>query len=165
MKKITFKRLILIVSGLLLFTVIATVLALIPWGVRSAAAIPSGDPEERAAETESAPLTEKGRLTVLLAGTDRTSGLSDVLMLLTLDRDSGEAWVLQLPRDTYVNCGSGNYRKLNGAPAALGGMREFRDFMAESLGIPIHRYVRLSPDAFRQMVDAVGGVEIDLVEP
>ncbi len=164
MKKINFKRLALIVSGLLLMTVLATIVALIPYSVRSAEIPSAVNGEGKTAETVSPSIPEKGRLTVLLAGTDRTSGLSDVLMLLTLDRDTGEAWILQLPRDTYVSCGSGNYRKLNGAPSALGGMGEFRDFMAEALGVPIHRYLRLSPDAFRRIVDAVGGVEIELPE-
>lgn len=165
MKKINSKRLALIVAGLLLLTILSTILVLAPWRVRGAEAVLSAEPDFLE-EKEQAPaqVAKRGRMNILLAGTDRTSGLSDVLMLISLDRDTGEAWILQLPRDTYVNCGVGSYKKLNGAPSALGGMGEFRDFMEEALGVPIHRYVRLSPDSFRQAVDAIGGVEIELEE-
>ncbi len=162
MKKIKFKRLALICAGVLLLTVFATVLALMPRPAKGAEALPSVIVEESEPDPVPSQPSQKGRLTLLLSGVDRASGLSDVLMLATLDRDTGEAWIMQLPRDTYVSCGSGSYRKMNGTPSALGGMEEFRDFMSESLGVPIHRYLRLSPDAFRRMVDAVGGVEIEL---
>ncbi len=118
--------------------------------------------EDAAAEQESG---GGGTFRILVGGTDRTSGLCDVLMLVSLDRDTGEAWIVQLPRDTYANYTEGSYRKLNGAPAALGGMAEMRDFLAEALGIAIDRYVRLSPDALREAVDALGGVEIELNAP
>ena len=105
---------------------------------------------------------EKGSFRILVGGTDRTSGLCDVLMLVSLDRDTGEVWIVQLPRDTYAGYTNGSYRKLNGAPAALGGMAEIRDFLADALGITIDRYVRLSPDALVEAVDALGGVELTL---
>ena len=165
MKKINSKWLALIVAGLLLLTVFAAIFALTSWRAYSAEVMfPQNGTGGEENNIPSGQLVEKGRLTVLVAGTDRASGLSDVLMLLSLDRSTGEAWIMQLPRDTYVHCGKGTYRKLNGAPSALGGMGEFRNFMAEALGVPIHRYVRLTPDAFQQAIDAIGGVEIELEE-
>ena len=105
---------------------------------------------------------EKGYFRVLVAGTDRVSGLSDVLMLVSLNLDTDEAWILQLPRDTYAIYHEGSYRKLNGAPNFLGGMEQMKQMMSRALGVPIDRYVRLSPDAFCEAVDALGGVEIEL---
>ena len=143
MKKINSGWLMLIVAGLLLLTVLSVIFVLSPWQVRGAEATASDETENVESDASvSAQTSRKGRMTILLAGTDRTSGLSDVLMLVSLDRDTGETRILQLPRDTYVKCGSGSYRKLNGAPSALGGMEEFRTFMEESLGIPIHRYIQ-----------------------
>ncbi|MBR2353553.1 MAG: LCP family protein [Clostridia bacterium] len=107
----------------------------------------------------------EGCFRVLVAAKDRTSGLCDVMMLLSLDRDQNTLSVLQIPRDTYARLGEGSYRKINGAPAALGGMPAFRQAMEQTLGISIDRYVRLSPDAFRKGVDALGGVELTLDEP
>ena len=105
---------------------------------------------------------EKGYFRILVAGTDRVSGLSDVLMLLSLNLDTDEAYILQLPRDTYAIYHEGSYRKLNAAPNFLGGMEQTAQFIGQALGLSIDRYVRLSPDAFCEAVDAVGGVEIEL---
>ena len=99
---------------------------------------------------------------VLVAGVDRTSGLSDVLMLVSLDRERNEAWILQIPRDTYAAYTNRSYKKLNGAPQTLGSMEQTCRFLSEAMGIEIDRYVRLSPDVLRDAVDAVGGVEIEL---
>lgn len=98
----------------------------------------------------------------LVAGSDATSGLCDVLMLISVDRTSHEVFVLQLPRDTYAEYTEKSYRKLNGAYASLGGMDGFAEFLSEALGVSIDRTLHLSPSAFRTAVDAIGGVEIEL---
>jgi LCP family protein required for cell wall assembly len=69
---------------------------------------------------------------------------------------------LQIPRDTYANYTEKSYRKINGAYAELGGMAGLADFLSSALGVPIDRTLHLSPSAFRTIVDAMGGVEIDL---
>ena len=107
----------------------------------------------------------KGWFRVLIAGEDRASGLSDVLMIASWNRDTGEVWVLQLPRDTYAAYAKQSYQKLNGAPNALGGMEQMKTFLSESLGLPIDRTVALSCDALCHAVDALGGVEIELEQP
>ena len=107
----------------------------------------------------------KGYFRVLIAGEDRVSGLSDVWMLVSWNRDTDEVWVLQLPRDTYAAYAEQSYQKLNGAPLALGGMEQTAEFLSESLGISIDHYAALSPDVFCRAVDALGGVEIFLKQP
>ena len=118
--------------------------------------------EEQEAVTDASAQETKGYFRVLVAGVDRVSGLSDVLMLVSLNRDSGEAWILQIPRDTYARYTDRSYKKLNGAPQTLGGMAQAKRFLSEALGLSIDRYVRLSPDVLRDAVDALGGVEIEL---
>jgi len=105
---------------------------------------------------------ERDAFRILVAGSDATSGLCDVLMLVSIDRTTNEVFVLQIPRDTYANYTEKNYRKLNGAYAELGGMAGLSDFLSSALGISIDRTLHLSPSAFRTIVDAIGGVEIDL---
>jgi len=105
---------------------------------------------------------ERDAFRILVAGSDATSGLCDVLMLVSIDRTTHEVFVLQIPRDTYANYTDKNYRKLNGAYAELGGMAGLSEFLSSALGIPIDRTLHLSPSAFRTVVDALGGVEIDL---
>lgn len=104
------------------------------------------------------------RVNILIAGCDRTSGLTDVLMILSVDGQSGRASVLQIPRDTYAEYTMGSYKKLNGAYSAMGA-EGFCSFLSESLGLPIDRYLYMSPDALVGVVDAIGGVEIYLDAP
>lgn len=117
------------------------------------------------AETDSIPTAaEKDRFNILIAGCDRASGLTDVIMLLSVDEQSGSAVCLQIPRDTYAEYTSGSYKKLNGAYGALGA-EGFCKFLSRSLGVKIDSYVIMSPDALVGVVDALGGVEIYLDEP
>lgn len=106
-----------------------------------------------------------GTLQLLVAGTDRASGLADVLMLVSVNGETGEVCMLQIPRDTYGQYTKRSYRKLNGMIRSLGDMEAAKDFLSDAMGISIDRYLLLSPDAFRSAVDAVGGVELVLEEP
>ena len=112
---------------------------------------------------EYTPITDngKGRFTVLVAGCDRVSGLTDVLMLVSVDADGGGASILQIPRDTYAAYTDKSYKKINGAYGRLGG-EGLKEFISDSLGVEIDRYAVLSPDAFCYAVDALGGVEVEL---
>lgn len=105
---------------------------------------------------------ERDTFRILVAGSDATSGLCDVLMLVSIDRSTGEVFVLQIPRDTYAKYTEKSYRKLNGAYAELGGMTGLSEFLSSALGVQIDRTLHLSPSAFRTIVDALGGVEIEL---
>lgn len=111
----------------------------------------------------SEPQSENEWFRVLAFGVDRTSGLSDVILLASLNRTTGKIGILQIPRDTYAAYTDRSYCKLNGAPTALG-LSQAKDFLSEALGLSIDRYVRLSLDTVTRAVDAVGGVEITLTE-
>ena len=105
-----------------------------------------------------------GRVNILAAGRDRASGLYDSLMLIGFDRDRGSICVLQIPRDTYAEFTSGSYKKINGAVASLGGMDGLVSFLEESLGIDIDGYLSFDLEAVSEVVDAIGGVEVDVPE-
>lgn len=121
------------------------------------------DPQKSEASHTSA-ATESDHYRILVAGKDRASGLYDVMMLVSLDRVNGSACVLQIPRDTYFEYTDRDYKKINGAPSALGGMRAFCDSLGEALGVKIDSYISFGLDAFADAVDAVGGVEVELDE-
>ena len=101
---------------------------------------------------------------MLVTGRDRVSGLCDVMMLVSFDPSNSRICVLQIPRDTYALYGSGGYRKINGAQRALGedGLCEL---LEESLGVKIDGYLSLDLSGFRELVDLIGGVEIELDQP
>ena len=101
---------------------------------------------------------------LLVLGKDRAAGLTDVIMLVSFDIENGRICVLQIPRDTYADYGDPSHNKLNSALASLGGEGKLKGFIEKSFGISIDGYLSLDLNAFRDIVDAVGGVEIDLPE-
>ena len=105
------------------------------------------------------------RCCLLVTGKDRVSGLTDVIMLVSLDSASSRISVMQIPRDTYAEYGNEKHRKLNGALASLGGETELKKYLEDALGLKIDGYLSLDLDGFAKIVDAVGGVEMDIEEP
>lgn len=110
----------------------------------------------------------------LVMGHDREASLTDVIMLVSYDTESGKMSIMQLPRDTYIEIEDYSYSKINGlynhcvseAKAegsdnkALDGCRKAADYLAAALGVPIHYCAVMDLDGFGAIVDAVGGVEI-----
>ena len=104
----------------------------------------------------------KDRVTrILLLGCDRASGLADSILIVSINEDEKQTSILQIPRDTYAEYTDKDYKKLNGALSALGDSG-IKDFFGEALGVTIHHFVVIKLDIFCKMVDAVGGVEIDV---
>lgn len=98
---------------------------------------------------------------ILVLGEDSVAGLCDLTMLVSLNCASGDVNVMQIPRDTYYNFTDGNYKKINGAPRALG-VSKFAQELGESLGIGIDYYLAITTDTVKGMVDALGGVTLNV---
>ncbi len=90
---------------------------------------------------------------------------SDTMLLVRFDPTSGSVSALQLPRDTQVGIPGYGVEKLN-AGNVLGGPALAADLVSRLLGgVPVDRYVRIDTRAFRELVDAVGGVEVTVPKP
>ena len=83
---------------------------------------------------------------------------SDTMMVLRRDKQTGEASLLSIPRDLWVDIpGRGNQRvnaAYNDGPAVL------VQTIQTALGVPIHHYVEVDFFGFKDIVDAIGGVEL-----
>lgn len=118
------------------------------------------------------------RLNVLLVGidaaADRDHALTDSLIVVSLDPVGRSVSLASLPRD-LVNVPLGDGRtyapKLNSllsyatahpADFPAGGMRTLENAAGALLGIPIHYYATVDLAGFSKMVDAVGGVDVDV---
>ncbi|MBO5408485.1 MAG: LCP family protein [Clostridia bacterium] len=105
-----------------------------------------------------------GRINVLLLATDESGLLTDTMMLASCDSDRRMINLMSFPRDTRVKYGKG-YQKLN-AIYALGteGSRHENtiSYIRELSGLPIHYYVVVRPEGFRNIIDTLGGVWIDV---
>ena len=85
---------------------------------------------------------------------------TDTLMLFKVNFDSGKIDILSLPRDTRVLV-RGKEDKLNHAHAYGGPsltIRTIEDF----LGIDLNYYVKVDYKAVKSIVDAIGGIDIDV---
>ncbi|MBQ9784711.1 MAG: LCP family protein [Clostridia bacterium] len=97
----------------------------------------------------------------LLMGCDKSTKLTDSILLVTVNESAGQTSILQIPRDTYAEYTKRDYKKLNGAMSALGA-DGFKNFLSDALGVKIHYFVVLKLDFFRALVDDVGGVEVQI---
>ncbi len=117
------------------------------------------------------PLKLRQRVNVLVMGVDVTLNnrrqpvnlaRSDALLLASFDPQTGTASFLSIPRDTRAAIpGHPGWWKINAA-FALGGVDLTVRTVEALLGVPVHRYVKLGPHSFARLVDAVGGVWVDV---
>ena len=108
------------------------------------------------------PEEEDKLLNVLMLGSDEASGLYDMIMLVSYNMTKQSVSVVQIPRDTYLEYTSGDYRKINGAVAALGGEKQFCKFLSDAMCISIDNYFSIDLDAMAEIVDVLGGIEINI---
>jgi LCP family protein required for cell wall assembly len=117
------------------------------------------------------PLQLRQRVNVLVMGVDVTLNnrrqpvnlaRSDALLLATFDPQTRTAAFLSIPRDTRTAIpGHRGWWKINAA-YALGGPELAIRTVERLLGVPVHRYVKLGPHSFARLIDAVGGVWVDV---
>ncbi len=96
---------------------------------------------------------------------DEFRGRSDTLLLVRFDPREETLKLLSIPRDTRVLIPQVGYTKINDANV-YGGPRLAADVVGENLGdIEIDRYVRVTTDTFKELIDLVGGVEVFVPTP
>ncbi|MBI2983944.1 MAG: LCP family protein [Chloroflexi bacterium] len=114
------------------------------------------------------------RLNVLLLGIDTREESpqtqnTDTLIVLSIEPTARTAAMLSIPRDTVVDIPGVGKDKVNAAYAhaqdARKGPELARRTVERFLGIPIHSYAIIDFTAFRQTIESVGGVLVDLPRP
>ncbi len=87
-------------------------------------------------------------------------GRSDTMLLLRVDPADDTVKLLSIPRDTQVEIPGVGVTKINDANVR-GGPQLAATAVSRMLnGVQVDRYVRISTDAFRELVDLLGGVEV-----
>ncbi len=107
-------------------------------------------------------------ITFLLLGVDAKSGekakgqRTDTMMLCRYDDTTGKVSILSIPRDTMATIrGRKNKEKINHAHA-YGGPELSVKAVKDLLGISLDYYVRVDYQIVKDVVDLIGGVEIDV---
>ena len=124
-------------------------------------------------------------LNILVTGVDRSStgnlsagaandsnvndGMTDMILYVHFNNETGEMKMLQIPRDTMVTTDtsiSGNYR-INGVAKTQGSdnnnnMAALCELIADQYKLPIDGYVTIRLEMLVSLVDTFGGLELDV---
>lgn len=117
----------------------------------------------------------------LLVGSDSREGLDDAqrdelsagdaggrrtdsMMLVHIPAGGGEPALISLPRDSYVPVPGYGWDKMNAA-FSYGGPQLLSQTVEQSTGVHIDHYAEIGFGGFADLVDAVGGVNVQLDQP
>ena len=122
-----------------------------------------------------------GRVNILLAGDSsddpghQGAQLTDSILLLSVDTKNHSAFMLSIPRDLWVYIpGLSEWEKINSANSVTnfsqsgypsGGMGQLSEIVQTDFNIPVDYYGLMDYGAFKDSVDAVGGVTITINSP
>ncbi len=116
------------------------------------------------------PLRLADRVNILIIGVDVTLdnrrrvlnvARADSLLLVSFDPERRRIAALSIPRDTRAQIPGFGETKIN-ASYAYGGPRLTIKTVEKLLGVSVDHYVKLGADSFTHLIDAVGGIEIDV---
>lgn len=120
---------------------------------------------EEIASVSSEPLKQDGVVNILLIGNDSREngedGRSDAMILLSISNKTGKIYMTSLLRDMYVKIPGHDDNRLNAA-YSFGGAELLMETVEQNFDIKVDRYVLVNFEAFANLVDAVGGVDLEL---
>jgi LCP family protein required for cell wall assembly len=101
------------------------------------------------------------RLNVLVVGDQADEGTTDTIVLAHLDLDRRTGTLMSIPRDTWVAVPHHGHMKINSA-FAFGGADGTARAVTALTGVPIDATLAIDPQGAKQIVDAMGGLNIDV---
>ena len=111
------------------------------------------------------PMQEQGVVNILLIGNDSREngddGRSDAMILLSVSSKTKTIYMTSLLRDMYVEIPGHDGNRLNAA-YAYGGAELLMETIEKNFDISVNRYVLVNFEAFASLVDAVGGIDLEL---
>ncbi|EKE00049.1 MAG: putative transcription regulator [uncultured bacterium] len=113
-----------------------------------------------------------GRTNILILGSDeRTTGsvtsvLTDTLIVASIGRVEGDIVLISIPRDLWVQNPMGGYEKINAIYSVDGlkdgGAENLEEVIENVLGIPLHYYVVVNFNIFKDTVNVLGGINVNI---
>jgi LCP family protein required for cell wall assembly len=143
----------------------------------TATPLPTTTPVPTAMPSGVAMIPIDGEIEVIaLLGLDQGRGAAiwrtDSIMLAFVDRRAGRLSLLSVPRDLWVRIPGYGSNRINTVDAlgertdVPGGGRALLDeTLRLNLGVPVHHYVRVDFAGFQHVIDAMGGITIDVPVP
>jgi LCP family protein required for cell wall assembly len=108
-----------------------------------------------------------GPLNVLVLGVDtrpdsqEMGSRTDTIMLVHMVPKTGDVKLLSVPRDLFVEVKPGEKDKINAA-YNYGGVNETIDALENYSGVPVDHYAVVDFEGFERVIDAMGGVRVDV---
>lgn len=125
---------------------------------------PSGDAQEKPEDLLG---MDKDIVNILLIGQDRREGeeraRSDAMILVTVNKNTESIVLTSFLRDMYVEIPGHGSNRIN-ASYAWGGMELLNQTLEHNFGIYVDGNVEVDFNQFVEIVDLIGGVEIELRE-
>ncbi len=115
------------------------------------------------------PENDPNRLDILVLGirgkddTENGGSLTDTIMLFSLDKTTNSASLLAIPRDLTVRVTDDRTEKINAAYAHYG--LNVKKLFSRITGVGIDNVIVADFEAFKSVVDTLGGVTITLEKP
>lgn len=145
-------------SGLLLKLLILAVIVIAVWFFWPSSPVPD--------RTDNGMIAAEDSLNVLVVGSDENvdygvSGRADAILLVHVDLSDETLYILSIPRDTLVEIPGYGQDKINHA-YAYGGIELLKSSVEGLLNVPMDYYATTDFNGFADIVDVLGGVEIDV---
>lgn len=110
-----------------------------------------------------------GPFNVLVLGVDKRPGSevegagtrTDTIMLVQVVPGTGEVKLLSIPRDLLVEIEPGVEDRINAA-YSYGGVEQTMSALQSYARVPVERYAIIDFEGFRSVINAMGGVEVDV---
>lgn len=107
----------------------------------------------------------------LVVGIDSDQGresnqLTDTILVASFDVPENRVSVLQIPRDTYIGSDLTSTGKINAlyasGPNEYKGIDGLAQYVYDNFRIPIDHYATITMEGFRNAIDGIGGVTVDV---
>lgn len=113
-------------------------------------------------------LERRGPVHVLILGIDERTQeqgpfRSDTMILAGFDPRTPRAALLSIPRDLWVMIPGIGENRVNTANF-FGGPPLAKETVAQAFGVPVHYYAKLNFDGFVRIIDALGGIDVEVAE-
>ena len=178
------RKIIKIVSAVIALILVLTIGFFVWRGLNSFGNIFNGNPLDIFSSSEPLKMDANGRTNILLIGTSddevghEGSYLTDSIMIISLDQNNNNAYMISIPRDLWVKydktCAAGNQGKINALFHCNGGVSGNPEKDKEALnntipffknitGVDIQYAANVNYTVFRDLVNAVGGkITVDI---
>ncbi len=93
--------------------------------------------------------------------------LTDTIVLVSFQPSTQKAAMISIPRDMIVPITPGDYRKINsiysiGINQGIDAGEYTKDIIGDTLDIPIHYYGAVDFEGFVKIIDAIGGIKVNV---